>query len=134
MKTHLLRTSILAVLAAAAVHAQGQTLRVNVPFDFILRSQTLRTGQYTVDQGAISGAVIIKGVDHQGGAVAIGLALQSVAVQNEGKLVFHRYGNTYFLTEVWGPGNYGRQLPKTNREREMAAQLLIPHNTTLVAS
>jgi len=135
MNTNLLRTSLLAVVAASAVYGQSShTLKVNVPFDFIVGSRTLHAGQCAVNQAAASGAVIINGADRKGGAIVLGYALNAVPVQKDGKLVFHHYGNEYFLAEVWGAGNYGCQIPKTRRERELAATRLLPDNLTLVAS
>jgi hypothetical protein len=135
MKTNLLRTSILAVVTAAAVYGQSsQILKVSVPFDFVVGTKTLRAGQYTVDQGPVSRAAIIKSADHKRGVIVVGTSLQSLDPQKDGKLVFHRYGDTYFLIEVWGAGNYGRQVPKTRRERELAARRLPPESSTLVAS
>jgi hypothetical protein len=134
MKTHLLRTSILALVAAVAVHAQSSNFRVNIPFDFIVGSQTLPAGQYSVDQQSFTGAVILKCLDHKGAAIAIGLPLPAGGAQNEKKLVFHRYNNTYFLAQVWRAGAYGRKLPTTNREHELAAQRSNPDNITVVAT
>jgi hypothetical protein len=35
--------------------------------------------------------------------------------------VFHRYGNAYFLSQVWNAENQrGYRLPKSKTEREMA--------------
>jgi hypothetical protein len=37
------------------------------------------------------------------------------------KLVFHRYGGRYFLTQIWTEGsNAGHQIPKSPRETEVA--------------
>jgi hypothetical protein len=37
------------------------------------------------------------------------------------KLVFHRYGDRYFLAQVWTAGSdQGRELPKSRRETEIA--------------
>ena len=134
MKTHLLRTSILAVVAIVAVHAQTLNFKVKVPFDFIVGGQTLPAGQYSVDVRTVSGVVTINCVDQKGAAGTIGLPLSAVGAQNEEKLVFHRYGDTYFLAQVWAGGSYGRKLPTTNREHELAAKRLDPDNITVVAS
>ena|ERR1700693_4846517 len=134
MKTYLLRTSLIAVVAAVAVHAQSSNFRVNIPFDFIVGSQTLPAGQYSVDQQSFTGAVILKCLDHKGAASAIGLPLPAGGAQNEKKLVFHRYNNTYFLAQVWRAGAYGRKLPTTNQEHELAAQRSNPDNITVVAT
>jgi len=41
-----------------------------------------------------------------------------------GKLVFHRYGNEYFLAEVWTNRNtIGRSMKQTGAERGLARQL-----------
>jgi hypothetical protein len=41
--------------------------------------------------------------------------------QEIGKLVFHRYGDRYFLSQVWGTDqSTGSQLQKTAQERELA--------------
>src|SRR6266566_4315139 len=48
------------------------------------------------------------------------------APQAKSKLVFHRYGNRYFLTQVWSAGSsLGRELPKSAKEKEQA---LAAHN------
>lgn len=135
MKTHLLRTSLLAVVAAVSVHAQNSNFRVNIPFDFIVGSQTLPAGQYSVGVPTITGVVSINCVDHKGASVMIGTMPQSaVGAQNEEKLVFHRYTNTYFLAQVWAGGSYGRKLPTTKAEDELAAQRPNPNDITVVAS
>jgi hypothetical protein len=134
MKTNLLRASVLAAVAAAAAYGQSsKTLTVMVPFDFIVGSQTLRAGQYSVDRETFSSAVIINGADQK--AIVMATALESIAAQEGGKLVFHRYGNTYFLTEVWGAGNYRLQVPETRQERaEVTAGRLRPDDTILVSA
>jgi hypothetical protein len=135
MKQNFLRISAFAMIAAAAVHAQSSgTLTANVPFDFIVGNQTLHAGQYTVDQGNIGGEVIVKRMGHKDAAIAMTNAIQSVALQSEARLVFRRYGNTYFLTEVWVGGASGREFRKTRQERELAARRVVPVNTTLVTS
>jgi hypothetical protein len=54
-------------------------------------------------------------------------------VQKTGKLVFHRYGNEYFLSEVWTPGDeWGHRLSKTRREREIAATGSIHGSQTMI--
>jgi hypothetical protein len=41
--------------------------------------------------------------------------------QEETKLVFHKYGDQYFLSQIWTPGgNTGRELLMPRFERELA--------------
>ena len=136
MKTNLLQVSVLAVIAAAAVHAQGYPkVTANVPFDFVAGDHTFRAGQYTVDQGRLSGTgLLIECLDHKDAAFALANSIQSSAVRSHGRLVFHRYRNTYFLSEVWVGGGQGRWIATTHRERELAAKGVMPQVTTLLAS
>jgi hypothetical protein len=135
MKKHLLRISMFAVIAAAAAHAQDFTrLHANVPFDFVVDGQRLQAGQYTVGQGKVGGVVVIEATDGKGHSAAIGVPMPSAAgPSSDTKLMFRCYGNACFLSEVWGIGEYGRELPKSSRERELAAKRPVPANTTVAA-
>ena len=134
MKTNLLCTLTAAVLTAASAVAQSSTtLKANVPFDFIVNNRTLPPGQYTVDSRVAFGALMIRSADGKGAAIALARPLYSTLARNEGSLVFHRYGYAHFLSQVWSSGNNGRQLPTTGRERELAARLSAPANTTIAA-
>ena len=43
--------------------------------------------------------------------------------QAESKLIFNRYGNHYFLSQIWTQGdNSGRELFKSQRESELAGK------------
>ena len=134
MKTNLLRTFIVAVLAATAVFAQNSTLlQATIPFDFIVGNQALPAGQYTVDRGPATGTVMIRSADGKRAAIVLAQAVSSAVARDTGSLVFHRYGYTYFLSEVWSPGNDGRKLSPTRRERELAARVATPADATIAA-
>jgi hypothetical protein len=113
----------IAVLAVGMANAQlnGTPVRADVPFGFTVGTQTFPAGQYTIRQMSDMGALGILGT---GSAVAIAQsnAVESLNAANATKLVFHRYGDRYFLYQVWVEGeNRGRQLPKTPLERELAS-------------
>jgi hypothetical protein len=38
-------------------------------------------------------------------------------------MVFHRYGQQYFLAEVWSGASHGRQLMQSKRERNLRQEL-----------
>ena len=134
MKTHLFRTFMVTVLAASAAFAQNSTrLQANVPFDFIAGNQALPAGQYALDQGPAPGIVMIRSADGKSGAFVLTYAAFSAVAHDKPSLVFHRYGSTYYLSEVWGPGNDGRKLPPAARERDLAAKVVAPGNTTIAA-
>jgi hypothetical protein len=120
MKTQLIQTAIAALTLAAAGYAQSaQDLKVTVPFGFVAGSRTLPAGQYTVSQPANS--VILRSAEGAPGVVMIANRVASPGRREIGKLVFHRYGDRYFLSEVWGTDrSTGSQLPRTAPERELA--------------
>jgi hypothetical protein len=53
--------------------------------------------------------------------------------QEIGKLVFHRYGDRYFLSEVWNPDR-GSQLPASAQERKLAQTVREAQATRIVAA
>jgi hypothetical protein len=49
-------------------------------------------------------------------------AVQANAASTSTKLIFHRYGDEYFLYQVWVQGeSRGRELPPTKVEKELAS-------------
>jgi hypothetical protein len=59
---------------------------------------------------------------------------ESGKVPEVSKLVFHRYGSQYFLTQIWTAGNArGKELPESGREREVAMDYT-PQDVVVVAT
>jgi len=117
----------LALTAASAVVANGQTtqgLRAQVPFDFVVGDKTLRAGEYHVRALSDAGSPIVIRSENGDRAIQLSYNAQSKDKQLRAKLVFHRYGNTYFLSQVWMSGEVtGREIPKTRQERTMEREL-----------
>jgi len=118
MKTHVLRTSIVALLLAVAGQAQSSLpLRANIPFNFVAGGATLNAGRYTVDQGD-AGLITVKAADGKATRHLFAATVHCAGKQTASRLVFHRYGDTYLLSQIWTEGNNcGRQVPVTVRER-----------------
>jgi hypothetical protein len=119
----LLRTVLYAALLLAASAAIAQTKQgdvvADIPFPFVVARQTLPAGHYIVSP-ANADALGIHDVNNRGTFVPT-LHAQRPANDNGCKLVFHRYGDTYFLSEVWVAGNSnGRALFRSRAERELA--------------
>lgn len=110
-----------AVFTAMGV-AMGQTIQgdvvVDVPFAFSVAGQQLPAGHYIVK--AKDEFIRIFNANKQGAFVPTHSALRSAS--DKSKLVFHRYGDTYFLSGVWVKGNNtGKELYRSKAERELAA-------------
>src|SRR5579863_168 len=102
MNTQVLRTSIVSLLLAVAGHAQSplHLLRADIPFEFQAGGATLNAGSYTVNQ-TIPGVVTVKSDAGKTSAFVIAPMGRCVATQTGSRLVFHRYGSTYLLSEIW---------------------------------
>jgi len=125
MKTRALVMAGMMVLTAMAFTrvAQAQELlAVNIPFDFVAGNTQLPAGEYTVRVSAPTHTIIlISRKDSATSAFLVTNAAVSAEPQSESKLIFNRYGERYFLSQVWTEGNsQGRQLLKSAREKEMS--------------
>jgi len=123
MTTKLIRNFGVALFAAASLCAQApQTIVVQVPFGFHAGPSMLPAGEYTVDTDAAPGIVRLRSADFKSAAMIQTNAVQSRSTSEVGKLVFHRYGDEYFLSQVWKSGaDTGRELRVSRREMEVAA-------------
>src|SRR5580658_9372036 len=134
MKTHVLRTSILALILATVGHAQSTLpLNANIPFKFVAGGAALPAGPYTVLQD-ISGLITFKSANGKANAFLHAAGVECAGNQAAARLVFNHYGNTYLLSQSWTRGsNCGRQAPVTRRERELAARQAAPDETIVFA-
>jgi hypothetical protein len=123
---------IFATLSIASVRAQDAgTVSVHIPFEFAVANQTLPAGDYYVRR-SIQGAQVGVEISSQDNTQTQRLTVHSVRgtdIQQDSKLVFNKYGDQYFLAQVWVAGRTnGDELAKTSRERlrrrEIAARAL----------
>ena len=125
MKNQLIRNLSVALLAAASMYAQGsQKLTVQVPFGFHVGSSTLPSGEYTVDTDAAPGIVRLRSTYSTSTVMIQSMSVQAHSVPSQGKLIFNKYGDEYFLSQIWKAGNNtGNELRKSRREAEVAASV-----------
>ncbi|HEY6232254.1 MAG TPA: hypothetical protein VIW64_13420 [Pyrinomonadaceae bacterium] len=116
-------TAVLALALGTAV-ASGQPqsankVVANIPFEFNVGYKTMPAGEYSVQIVASAGdALLIKNADSTMSALRLSEATSRVKDKSHARLVFHRYGDRYFLAEVWnGVDDIGRQLLKSDDER-----------------
>ena len=109
-----------ALLSISAVaHAQSVGIRAKIPFDFYVGSEKFPAGSYTVLRQGYS---IARVEDEKGHASLIMTSPISVrAATSKPGLVFNRYGNYHFLSEVtWGESNVGHHVSRSSFELEIA--------------
>ncbi len=140
-----MKTRALVIAAAMALTGMASTrvaeaqdpLVVNIPFDFVAGGKTLPRGEYSVKVSGTNPTLLL--IDHQDASASLFIATNAVVSTeppSESKLIFNRYGDRYFLSQVWTAGNSrGRQLMKSAREKEIAqiAKLGTEGQVTLIA-
>ncbi len=123
-KQHLFPLLALVLLAAGLASAQMDpaSVKANIPFNFIAGKTSLPAGEYRV--AAISDTGVLSVVSPDSGPALVGShAIQANAASATTKLIFHRYGEQYFLSQVWIQGeSRGRELPQSSREKELLAK------------
>jgi hypothetical protein len=122
MKRNLLIAAALALLGITAASAQTVNVKANVPFSFTVNRATLPAGEYSLksmdEQGA---AIAIRDLNSKTTNLVISNSCRSSKSASQTKLVFHRYGNHYFLSQIWTEGSdAGRELLPSAGEKEVA--------------
>jgi hypothetical protein len=136
MKTQLFKGISMAALvvtiafAAAVVSANAQTrgpVLSQVPFDFVVGSKTLPAGNYEVRSATSSGeALVVRNSDTKESIIRLTNVIHARTDNDNSKtrLIFHRYGQNYFLAEIWAGGDSdGRQLLQSKQERAMKREM-----------
>ena len=141
MKKRILAMTSLLVLCtvAATQSARAQEpLAVNIPFAFTAGETTLPAGEYRVEKMDSNNAVLlIRCTEPRKAIMVTTIATGGGKQQEQSKLVFHRYGEQYFLSQVWNAGyNIGRELRISHPEKEtrLLAKLEKHDEVVLVAS
>jgi hypothetical protein len=114
--------------AVASANAQLSTpIRAKIPFDFSVGDKKLPAGEYTfsrLSDSLNSTTMLISSVDSSTRLFQLTFGAQVVTPKNESTLVFHKYGDQYFLEQIWTGGEQeGTQLPESRGERTARQQL-----------
>ena len=124
---------LIAMFATAAVSARAQTAygaRGDVPFDFIVGDKTIRAGRIVAHgvSNATLDTLVITNVAQGNTALRHGRRQLGAEITNQCKLVFNRYGNRYFLAEIWIPDYQPWEVMKSKEERSLEREMSIGKN------
>jgi hypothetical protein len=136
MKKHAATLLVLTLLAVPGfINAQSrQVIKAQVPFEFIVNGNILPAGECVIEARG-DGQTYLLVSSGSRNVFALPIATESLTVSAESKMVFHRYGDRYFLSTVVGEGNNrGYELPAGKAEKELRAQKAAEDDVTLVAS
>ncbi len=113
--------------AAVSVHAQSVSeIRVNIPFEFTAGDKALPAGQYSVRRvfERADGPLYVQNRKSSETAAIMTQVGPTSSSPTGAKLVFNRYGEEYFLSQVWtDEGRVGREVRKSKRERSLEKEL-----------
>jgi hypothetical protein len=114
----ILTTMALALLISVPLSAQS-IARVTVPFDFTVGQTQMSAGPYEINPLAHD-AIVIRDTKAAKSALSMVRSERSRNSNSGTKLVFNRYGDKYFLSQVSrGFGGSVMQLPTSKLEKEL---------------
>ena len=116
-----LMTLIVALaVATPMVHAQSTIMTANVPFAFTVGQKQLPAGEYSIREMG-DRATLIENRDGHFEVLGI-YPYAEPSKAGETKLVFHKVGDRYFLSQIWTSARgQGLEIPKSKLEKEMLA-------------
>jgi hypothetical protein len=109
----------LTMITAVPAFAE-RPLKLSIPFDFNVGSTNMEAGDYQVSFPNPS-AVLIQRVDRRQSTIVLTNHKQATASEKNARLVFHRYGDRHFLSQIWSPDYVnGRVVVQSKAEVELA--------------
>jgi hypothetical protein len=104
-------------------HSQTVDVKVRIPFSFVAENRTLPAGEYVISR--IGGGMEVMRLAQNDGSGLVTLIpthLQARVRKDHGRLIFNRYGDRYFLSEVWcADDKVGYRLRRSSAEDEIAS-------------
>ena len=109
--------------ASKLTNKASHQLIAAIPFEFNIDYKTMPAGEYSVQTVATaSDALLIQSTDGKNSALRPSTATERSQKNATARLVFHRYGQRYFLAEVWSGDKAGRQLMKSRDELDFECE------------
>lgn len=122
------------LLAVGSLSAQiSNAVKADIPFGFTAGNITMPAGAYQIANSGHPGTLLIRSEGSSGMFVGANAA-QASGRAGSTKLVFHRYGDRYFLYQIWVQGeDRGSEVPMTKLEKELSASNARPGSVTILA-
>lgn len=111
----ILSTAAVTAMAAAPLVQAAETVKVNVPFAFVLADQPLPSGEYRFVRE--EGSRVVEVYSKAKGHVGVAACMPATSRVSAAGLVFHRHGDQHFLKQVNMGGGLAVSLPTSPGER-----------------
>jgi len=129
--TNLMTATALLCTLGGALEAQSYQVAATVPFGWQANGHQFAAGKYTINKEESSPVLCIRNQNGKGAFLMTG---ETSGSNTSPRLVFHRYGDHYFLAEVWAPGASGSKVRTSGAEKEtIASEKPRQMSTVLVA-
>lgn len=116
----------------ASAQSPTTAAEVNIPFAFQTTTHSLPAGKYRIVQES-KNVIWLQGSST--GAFAVTYDAVASKAPTHGTVVFHRYGDKYYLHEIWTAGNVvGLECPKSRAEKESRSQSQLAKNAEAPSS
>ena len=113
---------LLSIAAAGECLAQSRSMELNVPFAFEVGDKTLPAGSYRVE-AVPTGAGALERLCSESGDVRLTISTIATTSNNgspTSAMVFHQYGNRYFLAQIRTGDGHAREVFPSRQEKELA--------------
>ena len=122
---------VISLVAAGRSVARPRVLSAYIPFQFEVGNSKLPAGQYEIESVPTGNGTIqtIRRADGSASARFSTMITEPREGGSSPELVFHKYGNDYFLSEIRTGDNHTLQLFQSRQERESARK----HSAVIVA-
>jgi len=126
-----LLAALLLISVATSTRAQSleYRIRANIPFDFSVSDTKLTAGKYSFGRAIQTSDDTVLSVNDLSGSsrsLSTSMPVESWHTTAKARLVFHRYGDQYFLFQVWpASATTGRQFTKSRAERQLLGNVVM---------
>jgi len=126
---------LLAMASLSVAQSRSAVLKVNVPFRFFVMDKLFPAGECTVQRtGEHGDALVFRAANLHLVQMQLVNSREVAGKIDASKLVFHRYGDEYYLTEVWSAGDdRASRLMEGSREMQLARGMR-PRTTNIIAA
>jgi hypothetical protein len=112
---------VLLTFSSALGQSDRQTI-IHIPFNFSVGEKSFPAGKYVIarvwkDKDTVW---MVQRKDNVGKAMLLTRPVRANETQQETRLVFHQYGDLYFLSTIWTAGDQtGRVIQMSDREKAL---------------
>lgn len=121
--TLLVTVAFASAVASVSAQTSSHNISASIPFEFNVGDKTLPAGQYAIGRINSDGTQL-RISNREDSASRLTQTVQASEPKEQSVLVFNRYGDRYFLSQVWMVGEReGRQMLKSKSEKAMGQEL-----------